>query len=135
MNNNNWAYAFTIALLALVIAALVLRQPVAAPLDEPKAGTTFGDNSYLEESASLVYPGNQADTLIAATNTSRTHLRIYNMSSTSAQTLYCNVNDAPSALYFGYVVNASSSITLENYRGALRCKFPTATSGISIIQR
>jgi hypothetical protein len=82
--------------------------------------------------------GGTGDTLVAASSTGRTYLEIGNISgaTSTAQALYCNVGGLPSVLYEGMVVHASSSkaFGLDNLiRGAIRCRFPVASSSVTVI--
>lgn len=134
MKNTNvfLAFAIPLVLIGLVIGAVATKRQVEAP-----AAGAIGDEFQLEiPTSSLVFAGHQADTSVLATGTARRSLEVQNISTSTAQPLYCNFNDKPSSTSTpGFIVNASSSRVVENYRGALRCRFPNATSGIAVIER
>lgn len=93
------------------------------------------------QTSTSVWVGKDLDTTVAATNTARVLLRIGNISgaTTTSQALYCNVNGAPATIYSGYVVQASSSeefaADTHLYRGALHCRFPVASSTVTLIEQ
>ena len=127
------------ALLLVGLAALVaILFAVARPLTV--MGSASDNVLHLTPSATKVWvgTGNTGDTQVVGTSTGRTYLEIANISgaTTTAQALYCNVGGRPSVLYEGMVIHASSSKTFDFdnlMRGAIRCRFPVASSTVSVI--
>lgn len=134
--NNTLKFSALVAALALTLLAIML-VPALRPL--PVQGSASDNLFTTIPTATSVWVGKDISTLIVATSTGRSYLEIANISgaTSTAQALYCNVNGKEAVLYSGLVVHASSSrlFNLDGlYRGALYCKFPVASSTVTILE-
>lgn len=111
-------------------------QPVPAPRSLGSSDINVLTNTPAVSNV-WVGTGLTGDTLVAPTSTSRSRLEIANISgaTTTSQAAYCNVGDRPATLYSGIVIHASStkSFSLDDLpRGAVHCRFPVASSSVSV---
>lgn len=130
MKYEHWGYLIVIGLLALTLGAIATRTST------PVSGSV-GDGSYqlTIPTDAVVYAGASLETAVVATNTARLSLEIENISTTTGQALFCAFNGNAAALNSGFMVVASSSKTIDNYRGAVHCKYQSATSAVIVIER
>lgn len=127
--------ALTVATVTMGVATVVKLQQQSTPLTGSAQDNTFSTYT----SATSVWVGKDLDTTLIATSSGRRYLQISNISgaTTTPQALYCNVNGLPAVLYSGMVIEASSTRTFNLdglYRGALHCKFPSASSTVAILE-
>lgn len=130
------ATILTVAIGVAIGTAVLLPFRNAAP-------AAFGGNTDVVVNtvpvATSVWVGKDISTTLVASSTGRQYLEISNISgaTSTSQALYCNVNGASASLYTAFVVHASSTkvFTLDNmYRGALNCRFPVASSTVTVVE-
>jgi hypothetical protein len=133
-------FLIALCLLAVGVALGVgLASGIARLLEKPQTLGSIDTTSYFTASSSQIFVGSDLATTIATTSTARRLLQITNMSgaTSTAQVLSCSYNSASVTLYSGLIVFASSTATfdLNNlYTGPLRCKFPAATSSVTVTE-
>jgi hypothetical protein len=128
--------------ISFIAAAFFLAIAVAIPF-LPALTRAAADILKINEitTSTSVWVGKDIDTLVVASSSNRMLLEIGNISGATGtpQALYCNTNDRPATVYSGWVVQASSSrqwrVDELMYTGALHCKFPIASSTITVIQQ
>lgn len=105
---------------------------------QPSLGSLETNNGYTSASASTGVLVTTSSTAVQATTTSRTLLKIANISSNP---IYCNMDGGkPAVAYQGVTIAASSTLNLSDsdsflYRGAVNCIAISVSASTTVYQR
>lgn len=101
-------------------------------------GSFETSNAYTAAQTSTGVLVTTSNTVVLATSTSRSFVRISNL---SGNTIYCNTdNGKPATAFQGYMISATSSLSFSDndsnlYRGAINCIAIGGSASTTVFQR